>query len=122
MLSPMTDTPTPAPPPLQLVRETALSSDGTLPVSRPIDMGTTRLHVMDMSVMIQIRHVPDALHRKLKARAAEAGMTLSDYLKKELEMLVETPTWDEWFAEMKKLPPLVVDKDPVEILREMRGE
>ncbi len=121
-MPPMSEIPIPPPPPLQLVREAARSPDGTVPIRHPLDMGTTRLHVIDMSVMIQIRHVPDALHRKLKARAAEAGMTLSDYLKKELEMLVETPTWDEWFAEMKKLPPLVVDKDPVEILREMRGE
>ena len=121
-MPPMSDTPIPVPPPLQLVREAARAPDGSAPLRRTLDICSTRFNVLQMSVMIQIRHVPDALHRKLKARAAEAGMTLSDYLKKELEMLVETPTWDEWFAEMKKLPPLVVDKDPVEILREMRGE
>ena len=33
-----------------------------------------------MSKMIQLRNVPDALHRKLKSRAAQAGMSLSDYL------------------------------------------
>ena len=33
-----------------------------------------------MSTMIQIRNVPDALHRQLKSRAALAGMSLSDYL------------------------------------------
>jgi plasmid stability protein len=38
-----------------------------------------------MSKMIQLRHVPDALHRRLRARAAMAGMTLSDYLRQELE-------------------------------------
>jgi len=37
-----------------------------------------------MSKMIQLRHVPDALHRKLKARAAKKGMSLSDYLIAEL--------------------------------------
>jgi len=37
-----------------------------------------------MSKMIQIRHVPDALHKRLRARAAMAGMTLSDYLQQEL--------------------------------------
>jgi antitoxin FitA len=42
--------------------------------------------------MIQIRHVPDELHRKLKVRAAEAGMTLSDFLRKEVELVAERPT------------------------------
>ena len=42
--------------------------------------------------MLQIRHVPDAVHRRLRARAALAGMTLSDYLKKELEASVERLT------------------------------
>ena len=40
-----------------------------------------------MSRMVQIRNVPDALHRKLKARAADSGQTLSDYLLRELERL-----------------------------------
>ncbi|MFI5413285.1 MAG: hypothetical protein ACHQ0I_01675 [Candidatus Lutacidiplasmatales archaeon] len=34
----------------------------------------------EMSKMIQLRHVPDAVHRKLKSRAAKKGMSLSDYL------------------------------------------
>ena len=37
-------------------------------------------NVHDMSKMIQIRNVPDTLHRKLKVKAAEEGLTLSDYL------------------------------------------
>lgn len=48
-----------------------------------------------MSKMVQIRNVPDALHRKLKVRAAGAGKTLSDYLLAELERLAERPTRDE---------------------------
>jgi plasmid stability protein len=48
--------------------------------------------------MIQIRNVPEALHRKLKARAAEAGMSLSDYLLREISNAAEVPTW----AEMRK--------------------
>jgi plasmid stability protein len=42
--------------------------------------------------MIQVRHVPDALHRRLKARAALAGMALSDYLLLELRSVAERPT------------------------------
>ena len=43
-----------------------------------------------MSKMIQIRNVPDTLHRKIKARAAQAGMTLSDYLLGEIERIART--------------------------------
>ena len=48
-----------------------------------------------MSIMIQIRNVPDALHRRLKARAAMAGLSLSDYLLAEARALAERPTADE---------------------------
>jgi antitoxin FitA len=44
--------------------------------------------------MIQIRNVPDMLHRTLKARAALARMSLSDYLLAELRKLAERPTPD----------------------------
>jgi len=42
-----------------------------------------------MSKMIQVRHVPDDVHRQLKARAAAKGMSLSDYLRTELELIAE---------------------------------
>lgn len=48
-----------------------------------------------MSRMIQVRNVPDALHRRLKVRAVTAGMSLSDYLLSELRELAERPTWSE---------------------------
>lgn len=48
-----------------------------------------------MSKMVQIRNVPDTLHRKLKSRAAEAGRTLSDFLLAELERLAARPTRDD---------------------------
>jgi antitoxin FitA len=47
---------------------------------------------MPMSKMIQIRHVPDDVHRKLKARAALAGMSLSEYLLAEARRSLERPT------------------------------
>ena len=52
------------------------------------------MHVANMSPMIQIRHVPEQLHKRLKARAAAAGMSLSDYLRVELERTAArlTPT------------------------------
>ena len=45
--------------------------------------------------MIQIRNVPDALHRALKARAAMAGMSLSDYLLAEIRQVADRPTLSE---------------------------
>ena len=48
-----------------------------------------------MSKMIQIRNVPDELHRKLKARSALAGKTLSDYLLDQIRISAEHPTPEE---------------------------
>jgi plasmid stability protein len=45
-----------------------------------------------MSKMIQLRNVPDDLHRKLKSRAAMAGLSLSDYLLREVQRVAEQPT------------------------------
>ena len=45
-----------------------------------------------MSKMIQLRHVPDELHRKLKSRAALEGLTLSDFLIREVRSIAERPT------------------------------
>lgn len=45
--------------------------------------------------MIQIRNVPDELHRQLKARAALAGMSLSDYLLSAIRELAQRPTLAE---------------------------
>jgi len=48
--------------------------------------------------MIQIRGVPEPLHRKLKARAALAGQTLSDYLLAEIKRSLERPTREDLLA------------------------
>jgi antitoxin FitA len=48
-----------------------------------------------MSRVIRIRNVPASMHRKLKARAAMAGMSLSDFLLAEMRALAERPTVTE---------------------------
>jgi antitoxin FitA len=48
-----------------------------------------------MSKMIQLRHVPESLHRQLKARAALSGLPLSDYLIREVRKIAEQPTPEE---------------------------
>jgi plasmid stability protein len=73
-----------------------------------------------MSKMIQLRNVPDALHRKLKARAASEGMTLSDYLIREVKKVADRPTMEEIRARLEALPVLELSPSPTEIIREER--
>lgn len=75
---------------------------------------------MHMSKMIQIRHVPDALHRKLTARAAAYGMTLSDYLKDELKRLTARPTLAEVASRLHDLAPVSLSEPVVKTLRDAR--
>lgn len=74
-----------------------------------------------MASMIQIRNVPDDLHRKLKARAAQSGMSLSDYLLNEIRRTAELPTMEEMRARLEQLEPVETATDPVDIIRELRG-
>jgi antitoxin FitA len=59
-----------------------------------------------MSKMIQIRNVPDALHRRLKARAALEGKSLSDYLLAEIREIAERPTVEEMRARLARRAPV----------------
>lgn len=73
-----------------------------------------------MSKMIQLRNVPDDLHRKLKARAATAGMTLSDFLIREAKLIADRPTNEEMIARLRALPPVKLKTSAAKIIREMR--
>ena len=76
-----------------------------------------------MSTMIQLRNVPDALHRQLKSRAAMAGMSLSDYLIGEIRQVAERPTLDELRARLatrSETKPAVTAADAVRAERDMR--
>ena len=75
-----------------------------------------------MSKMIQIRHVPETLHRKLKVRATEAGMTLSDYLKVELERMAAQPTLAQIAARLRTLAPVALGESTVETLQASRDQ
>ena len=73
-----------------------------------------------MPTMIQLRHVPDDLHRKLKARAAMEGLSLSAYLIREVRQLAEKPTMSEMMERLARLKPVQLKSSPVEILRALR--
>jgi antitoxin FitA len=73
-----------------------------------------------MSTMIQIRNVPDALHRKLKSRAAVAGMSLSDYLLNEIRQVADQPTMEEMRARLESRSAVRLSEDTAEAVRAER--
>jgi plasmid stability protein len=76
-----------------------------------------------MSKMIQIRNVPDELHRKLKMRAAELGLTLSDYLLQMAEREVGRLTTSELAARVRERGRVTIPPGTIEqLLREGRVE
>lgn len=74
-----------------------------------------------MGVMIQVRNVPEVLHRSLKARAATAGMSLSDYLLNELREIAERPTLAEFRDRLHTRRPVQVALDTAGLMREERA-
>lgn len=83
-------------------------------------MCCTCKYAVHMSKMIQIRHVPSELHRKLKARAALAGMSLSDYLLNGIRQMAERPTLDEMLKRLASREPVDIGESAVKIIREER--
>ena len=73
-----------------------------------------------MSKMIQLRNVPDHLHRSLKARAAMAGMSLSDYLLAEIKEIAERPTLAEMRERLHQREPISIQIDTARLVREER--
>ena len=77
-------------------------------------------HANHMSKMVQVRNVPDALHRKLKVRAAASGQTLSDYLLAELERLAARPTRDEMLTRIHGRRRVTLKTPAAVVIREER--
>lgn len=73
-----------------------------------------------MSKMIQIRHVPDSIHRALKAKAALAGKSLSDWLLEELEGLALLPTEEELLERLREAEPFAMRKSSATMIRKDR--
>jgi len=73
-----------------------------------------------MTKMIQLRNVPDALHRSLKARAALAGMSLSDYLLAEIREIAERPTLAELRDRLHTRKPVSAELDTALLVRKER--
>jgi antitoxin FitA len=91
-----------------------------------LDMSGARVNVAHMSKMIQIRNVPDDLHRELKMRAAAAGMSMSDYIKRELDRRSRKSTIREIGARRRARSggkkSSLTTQEVVDIIRESRGD
>lgn len=70
--------------------------------------------------MIQVRDVPNALHGVLKSRAAREGMSLSDYIKRELERVAERPAMREWLERTQESRRIPARQTAAQVIREMR--
>lgn len=73
-----------------------------------------------MGKMIQLRNVPDELHRTLKARAAQSGMSLSDYLLREIRYVAERPTREDILRRLEQLTPVITKISNAQAIREER--
>ena len=83
-------------------------------------MRRTCLYAEDMAKMIQVRDVPDNVHGILKARAAREGMSLSAFIKRELEHIAERPSMREWLDLTRKIKPIPSKLSGAQIVRQLR--
>ena len=74
-----------------------------------------------MAGSIQLRNVPDAMHRTLKIRAARAGMSLSDYVLAELRQICERPTLGELRVRLHRRAPVALSLSAARAVRELRN-
>jgi hypothetical protein len=72
--------------------------------------------------MIQVRDVPDSVHGILKSRAAREGMSLSDFIKRELERVAERPAMQEWLERTREARPIRAKRTAAQVIRELRDE
>jgi len=75
-----------------------------------------------MGTLIQIRDVRDEVHRTLKARAAREGVSLSEYLRAELERVAASPTPDELLTRLQSRRPVRTAESSADALRAVRDE
>lgn len=73
-----------------------------------------------MPKLLQVREVPDEVHRTLKVRAAQAGTSLSEYVRAELELIAARPTPAELRTRLATRAPVEVGESPAAIIRRHR--
>jgi len=75
-----------------------------------------------MSKTVQIRNIDDEVYLALSRRAAEAGMTVPDLLRREATRLAQRPSVDEWLERTRRRPSAISRAEVVEALDDLRGE
>lgn len=73
------------------------------------------------SSMVQIRNVPEEFHRRLKARAAMEGMSMSDYILREVGKALERPTRQELLERLRTRPARRLTRSAAEVIRAERN-
>jgi hypothetical protein len=73
-----------------------------------------------MATTILLHHIPEALYRELEARAALAGLSLSDFLMRELRKIAEQPMPEEMLQRLSQREPYTGKLSPTEVLRRER--
>jgi plasmid stability protein len=71
--------------------------------------------------MVQIRNVPTDFHRRLKARAAIEGMSMSDYILRELGKALDRPTRQEVLDRLRALPTRRLRRSAADVIRAERN-
>jgi len=72
------------------------------------------------TTMVQIRNVPSEFHRRLKARAAIEGMSMSDYILREVGKALDRPTRQEVLERLRARPVRRVRRRAAEVIRAER--
>lgn len=78
--------------------------------------------LMSMGVMLQIKDVPDDVHRALKARAALAGVSLTEYARGTLEQAARRPSRDQLVADLSTIEPVASGESAAEALDHVRDD
>jgi antitoxin FitA len=72
------------------------------------------------ATMVQIRNVPTDFHRRLKARAAIEGMSMSDYVLREVGKALDRPTRQEVLERLRRPAPRKLRRKAADVIREER--
>ena len=75
---------------------------------------------MSKTTMIQIRNVPDEFHRRLKSRAAIEGMSMSDYVLREVGKALDCPTRQEVIERLRARPRRHLKRSAADVIRAER--
>ena len=75
-----------------------------------------------MPKTIQVRDLDDDVYEALRRRAAEAGLTVPDLLRREATRLAARPSVGEWLARTSRRPSHIAREDVLAALDELRGE